>query len=169
MGWSRYLFAVSRRGQVQTWQRGERVSRSHFLSRSLQCAKLIASATQPPKPRPTSLLPASISLPPLPYGQTTLPEVLAHRQTSLLPLAAAPRPVPSPHTTPLRATSCAHGASHLVSNAVLRWEPHTNAHAARGVAPTKAPTKACHTTPQLLATSRPAHTTLQPLAPLRPA
>ena len=78
----------------QTWQHGERVSRSHFLSRSLERARLIASATQPPKPRPTSLLPASISLPPLPYGQTTLPEVLAHRQTSLLPLAAAPRPVP---------------------------------------------------------------------------
>ena len=82
MGWSRYLFAVSRRGQVQTWQRGERVSRSHFLSRSLERARLIASATQPPKPRPTSLLPASTSLPPLPYGQTTLPEVLAQRQTS---------------------------------------------------------------------------------------
>ena len=149
MGWSRYLFAVSRRGQVQTWQRGERVSRSHFLSRPLERARLIASATQPPKPRPTSLLPASTSLPPLPYGQTMLPEVLAHRQTSMLPLAAAP---PSFPTTPLRATSCAHGASHLVSNPVLRLEPHTNADAARGVAPTKAPTKACHTTPQSLAT-----------------
>ena len=160
MIWSCYLFALRRRGQVKTWQRGERVSRSHFLSRSLERARLIASATQPPKPRPTILLPASISLPPLPYGQTTLPEVLAHRQTSLLLLAAAPPHVPPPHTTPLRATSCAHGASHLVSNAVLRWEPHTNADAARGVAPTKAPTKSCHTTPPSLETSRPAHTTL---------
>ena len=40
MGWSRYLFAVSRRGQVQTWQRGERVRGPHFLSRSLERARL---------------------------------------------------------------------------------------------------------------------------------
>ena len=167
MGWSRYLFAMSRRGQVQTWQRGESVSRSHFLSRSLERARLIASATQPPKPRSTSLLPASISLPPLPYGQTTLHEVLAHRPPSCG--CPTPRPPPPTHTTPLCATSCVHGASHLVSNAVLQWEPHTYADVARGVAPTKAPTKVCHTTPQSLATSRLAHTTLQPVVPLRPA
>ena len=108
MGLPRYLFALCHRGQVQTWQRGESVSRSYFLSRSLERARLIASGTQPPKPRPTSLLPASISLPPLPYGQTTLPEVLAHRQTSPLPLAAAPRPVPPPpHNPPLCDLLCA--------------------------------------------------------------
>ena len=60
MGWSHYLFPVSGRSQVQTWQRGERVSGSHLLSHSLERARLIASATQPPNPRPTSLLPASI-------------------------------------------------------------------------------------------------------------
>ena len=33
MGWSRYAFALRHHGQVQMWQRGQRLSRSHFLNR----------------------------------------------------------------------------------------------------------------------------------------
>ena len=41
MVWSRYAFALRRHGQVQMWQRGQRLSRSHFLNRSLERARLI--------------------------------------------------------------------------------------------------------------------------------
>ena len=86
MGWSRYAFAMRRHGRVQMWQRGQRLSRLHFLNRSLERARLIARATQAPKPR-TSLLPlqpATCHLAP-PHGQATLPDMVEHRRVSLLP------------------------------------------------------------------------------------
>ena len=49
MGWSRYVFALRRQGQVQMWQRGQRLSRSHFLNPLLERARLMARATQSPK------------------------------------------------------------------------------------------------------------------------
>ena len=45
MGWSRYLFAVCRRGQVQTWQRGETVSRVKEWKASRSAAILSFSWT----------------------------------------------------------------------------------------------------------------------------
>ena len=100
MGWSRYLFAVSRRGQVQTWQRGERVSRSHFLSHSLEPARLIASATQPPKPRPPVFCALPSACPPCPMGRPRCLRCWPRDRPpcSLLRLPHAPPPPPSPHT-----------------------------------------------------------------------
>ena len=64
MGWSRYAFALRRHGQVQMWQRGQRLSRSHFLNCSLERARLIARATQAPKPRTSLVFAQPADMPP---------------------------------------------------------------------------------------------------------
>ena len=77
MGWSRYAFALRRHGQMQMWQRGQRLSRLQFLNRSLERVRLIARATQAPKPR-TSLLPVQPAICHLapPHGQAALPDMV---------------------------------------------------------------------------------------------
>ena len=101
MGWARYRFAMRRRGQVALLQGGRRVSRSHFLDRSLERARVIVADLVPPPPCVQPPLAPPIPLPP---GQTTLPGVMTHKQTSLLPLQTSMLPVhPHPPSPPQRA------------------------------------------------------------------
>ena len=105
MGWSHYVLALRPYGQVQMWHRGQRLGRSHFLNRSLERARLIARATQAPKPRTSLLLvqPATCHLA-APHGQPTLPDMVQHRRVSLLPMrpTTAPPPPPPPSPPPTR-------------------------------------------------------------------
>ena len=77
MGWTRYQFAMQRQGQVALWHVENRLSRSHFLDRSLESARLVMAATVPRQLRlhvPHS--PAAQS--PFPYGQLTVLALMAH-------------------------------------------------------------------------------------------
>ena len=98
LGLMRYRFAVQRRGSLQLYLRGERVSRSHFIEPSLERALAIASAIDPNCP------PARAPLRGKPAGpdvavqfeatasQPTLGTLFEHRRTSLLPMRSTTTP-----------------------------------------------------------------------------